>query len=458
MQAYTMTYTKSNSTKKIAWGMAIMLAFLAISTAPAYAQVYYYHVPPYGDYGGYRSTSNRWYPTYPTYPVYNSYPTYPTFTAYPTYPTYPNYYNPLTVSCYASLSTVAPGSPVTWSAFASGGNGNYSYYWTGDESLSSYGQSTSKTYYYAGYKNAQVTVTSGNGQSATANCGTVNVFGSYYGQGYPSFYSPLSVSCSANQSYVPTGGAVSWNAYATGGSGIYTYTWTGSDNLYGSGQNLYYNYITPGIKSASVTVYSNGQSITQACSTTVNVGGSYGGYAYPVSTPVYQAPVYATGNYNGLDIGCYVDPTNARVNQPVTWKAEVTGGAGPYTYSWTGSDGLTGSQSSIIKYYSKSGAKSAIVTVASADGKTGTHACSNQLTVSGSGAPAPAVKASVTKPAAAAPAAPAEVEAPVRQDNTSLASSSYFSLKNVPWGWVGVLVILVLFATVMYLLFNRQKI
>jgi Mg2+ and Co2+ transporter CorA len=31
-------------------------------------------------------------------------------------------------------------------------------------------------------------------------------------------------------------------------------------------------------------------------------------------------------------------------------------------------------------------------------------------------------------------------------------------LKNVPWGWVAILIILVLFATVVYLIFNRPKI
>ena len=44
------------------------------------------------------------------------------------------------------------------------------------------------------------------------------------------------------------------------------------------------------------------------------------------------------------------------------------------------------------------------------------------------------------------------------QKNTSLSAASVFSLGNVPWGWVAVLVILVLFATVLYLLFNRTKI
>ena len=42
--------------------------------------------------------------------------------------------------------------------------------------------------------------------------------------------------------------------------------------------------------------------------------------------------------------------------------------------------------------------------------------------------------------------------------NNAQSASSVFSLSNVPWGWVAVIIILVLFATVMYLLFNRPKI
>jgi hypothetical protein len=65
--------------------------------------------------------------------------------------------------------------------------------------------------------------------------------------------------------------------------------------------------------------------------------------------------------------------------------------------------------------------------------------------------------------AAAAPTQPVQQPVQQVQPNTNqnpngLSAAALFSLKNVPWGWVAILIILVLFATVVYLIFNRPKI
>lgn len=257
----------------------------------------------------------------------------------------------------------------------------------------------------------------------------------YYTQ-YQSYY-PLTASCYAVNAgaSVPTGTAIQWAASASGGSGSYSYSWSGTDGLSGSGQSISMSYYNSGVKTASVTVYSNGQTITEPCNSFVNVGIPAG------ATTV----VVGSSNASGLDIGCYADPSTAAVNQPITWSVEVSGGLAPYTYSWTGSDGLSGTQSSAIKYYASSGAKSAIVAVTSADGKTGTKACSNTVTVRGAGG---------------GTAAPVQQQPAVQQQTqgNALPAAAAFSLGNVPWGWIAVMVILVLFSTVMYLLFNRPKI
>ncbi len=279
----------------------------------------------------------------------------------------------------------------------------------------------------------------------------------------PVYIAPLTVSCTANNSY--NGGynnynnsynngynngynnynngynnSVTWTAYASGGNGGYSYSWSGTDGLYGNGQSINFNYNNAGSKNAYVTVYSNGQSVTQSCTTYVS------GPQIVYQQPIIQQPIIQQPSYN-LNIGCYVDPMNARVNQPVTWSVEVTGGMAPYSYTWSGSENLTGSQSSVTKFYDYPGAKNAIVTVTSADGRTGTRACSNSLTVAG------ATKSYAYK-------APVKVvQVPVVQtDNSNQTAASIFSLSNVPWGWVAILIILVLFVTVMYLLLNKQKI
>lgn len=256
-------------------------------------------------------------------------------------------------------------------------------------------------------------------------------------------YSPVYVSCSVSSAYAAVGSSVTWSAYATGGNGYYTYSWSGSDGFYANGQYAYFSYQYPGYKTASVTVYSNGQSYTQQCSSSVNVSAPIV-VAQPV--PVYPAG-YVTSNYSGLDVGCYADPINAGINQPVTWNVEVTGGAGPYAYSWTGTDGLTGTTASVIKFYSSSGAKSAVVTVTTPDGRSAVHACSNSVTVKSNAAPAP-------KPVVQQPA---PVQQPQQQGN-GLSANALFSLASIPWGWISILVIILLFGTVLYLIFNKSKI
>lgn len=270
----------------------------------------------------------------------------------------------------------------------------------------------------------------------------------------PVYTYPITVTCYASPQSIYVGASTIWTANASGGTGSYSYSWSGDENLYGTSRTVAKTYHSAGQKRASVTVYSGGQSITQYCGNTVNVVQYYPTptYTYP---PVYPQPTYQYGYPSsniGLDIGCYADPKNAKVNQPITWLVEVTGGRAPYIYAWTGSDGLTGTQSSVVKYYATPGEKSAIVTVTSADGRTNSRACSNQVTVSA------AYRAPV-KPAPVVVASPTPTPSPtpvvdVIEKNTAGA----FSLAYVPWGWVAVLVILVLFATVLYLLFNREKI
>jgi len=75
----------------------------------------------------------------------------------------------MNVNCYANPQTTYVGSPITWYATASGGNGLYSYTWTGSDLLNSDQSSVSKTYYSSGMKTASVSVTS-NGQTVTKQC------------------------------------------------------------------------------------------------------------------------------------------------------------------------------------------------------------------------------------------------------------------------------------------------
>jgi hypothetical protein len=364
---------------------------------------------------------------------------------YPTYPTYPsNPTAPLGISCYSSPTTAQVGTNVVWTASPYGGNQNYYITWSGNDGLSGYGTSIYKSYNNSGTKYASVTVTSGN-QTASANCGNnILVYDNYnnnynyntypnYNYNYNSYpnynynynyTSPIYASCNANTTFANVGSSVSWLATVSGGSGYYTYSWYGTDNINGYGQTAYATYNYPGLKTASVTITSGNQTITQSCANSVSVG---------------------TQNYNnnntGLQIACYADRTTARIGTPVKWAVEVVGGSGNYTYSWSGSESLSSNQSSVIMSYGSTGAKTASVTVTSSYGQTSTQSCGNLVTIT---------NGSTGGTTTVRPAAPT--------NNNDQSAAALFSLKNVPWGLVAILIIFIMFAVILYLVYNRNKV
>ncbi len=210
--------------------------------------------------------------------------------------------NTLAVSCYANPSNPYTGDQVTWGANASGGNGNYTYSWSGDENLSGNSQTVSRSYGSIGNKYGTVTVYSG-GQSISRQC---NV----YVQERNNTNNNLGASCYVTPSNPRIGDQVQWTVNAYGGNGNYSYSWNGSDNLYGSSQTVYRSYNTEGNKYASVTVYSNGQSVTQNCTTFIGSTYTPPPTYYPPQTPpptyVYLNQVPYTGVGSTMKVVLFV--------------------------------------------------------------------------------------------------------------------------------------------------------
>ncbi len=65
-----------------------------------------------------------------------------------------------------------------------------------------------------------------------------------------------------------------------------------------------------------------------------------------------------------LTTSCYSTPSSPKIGDKVTWQLVQSGGASPYTYSWTGSDGLVGNMNGYAyKAYTTGGIKTATLTV-----------------------------------------------------------------------------------------------
>lgn len=262
-------------------------------------------------------------------------------------------------TCTISPSTALINQEVTFRAIPTGGNGTYTYSWSGSDGITNTAQTFTGRYATAGSKYANVTITS-NGQSITRSC-NVTV------QTDTVINNNLDGSCYANPTNATINQNVNWYATATGGTGNYTYSWSGTDNLTGYGSQINRSYQYGGYKSGTITITSGSQTITRSCS--VNV----------------QDNVIINQN---LAVYCTASPSNATVGQNVIWTAYATGGSsygynynGNYTYSWSGTDGLSyGNASSVQRSYSTTGTKSAYVTVYGQNGQSVSATCSMNVT------------------------------------------------------------------------------
>jgi hypothetical protein len=71
--------------------------------------------------------------------------------------------------------------------------------------------------------------------------------------------------CIANVASARVGEAVTFTAYGYGGTGFYAYLWTADENKSSNRRELTTSFATPGIKSATLRVVSNGQTVFRTC-------------------------------------------------------------------------------------------------------------------------------------------------------------------------------------------------
>lgn len=138
-----------------------------------------------------------------------------------------------------------------------------------------------------------------------------------------------------------------WTAYVWGGAAphSYTYSWSGSDDLAGTGRTASKTYDTAGTKSAQLKVSEGSLEKTVSCRNSVQV----------TAPPLVGM---CTAAVDVRDRGDENDVT-------VTWTARAAGGDNQYAFSWSGTDSLNGSSSSVTKTYVTAGEKIGTVRVTS---------------------------------------------------------------------------------------------
>ncbi len=150
----------------------------------------------------------------------------------------------------------------------------------------------------------------------------------------------LTASCSVNPSVINVNGYLNWSVFASGGTGSYTYTWTGTNGLSGNSSSVSKSYSSTGTKIGTVIITSGDQSISKTCSAVVEQKID-----------------------NNLSVSCYASPSNSQIGDKVNWYVNVSGGDGNYSYDWEGTNGLSSSSRFPSMTYNTPGTKSATVTV-----------------------------------------------------------------------------------------------
>jgi PKD repeat protein len=208
----------------------------------------------------------------------------------------------LAASIHADFTSGSAPLHVSFTAVVSGGNSPYTFDWDyGDTAPHGSGPTSSHTYLYSGNYTATVHVTDHSGGTAVATL-PITVSST-----------PFSATCNA----APTSGqlplAVAFSATPVGGSGTYTYDWNfGDGSPHSTLQNPNHTYTAVGNYTATVTVGSQGQTVT--CSSSVSV-------------------------YSPLAVTCSVDPHNGPAPLTANFSATPSGGTGTYTYDWDFGDG-----------------------------------------------------------------------------------------------------------------------
>ena len=242
------------------------------------------------------------------------------------------------VGADTSATTVATdvGLSVALTCRAIDGTPPYSYSWDFGDRAFALGETASHAYGSPGTKKATCTVADGSGNQANSSQ-LIEVS------------SLPTVTFSVDPDNGHAGSAITFNASATGGSGVLAYAWNFGDRSGGVGATVTHAYASPGQYTASVIVLDSAGG-TGSSSESVTVSKA------TLSPLVVTATTSMVSAVTGDEIG---------------FTASASGGAGgPYTFSWDFGDGTRANGPTVTHSYANPGSFTPKVTVVDGSGSS----------------------------------------------------------------------------------------
>jgi hypothetical protein len=249
----------------------------------------------------------------------------------------------LTVTATASPNPANSRDLVTFSCSATGGSGNYNYTWSGQ-----FGTITTSQTFSSRFTNSGTSIA-----SYTFTCDVVDSIGVAAGRADATIsvlpVPPLVATATATPNPANNGSSVTFTCSATGGTRTgYAYAWAGTvGGTFATTQSFSQTF---GNSTGSNQTYQYTCSVTDSGGTTANSTASLVVLPYPLTVTASATP----------------NPASAGTPTQLTCSAA---GVGPFSYTWSLSDGAVASGSPLVHAFANPGSYTA--TCAAYDAATG---------------------------------------------------------------------------------------